>query len=236
MLSGFSFQQELRQVRHGARESADRELLDRWLSDPRADEIWGAIREAAEHSGKAASPLEFIQTIIKARRSAQASVNRTYGTSWTKKFGRKVAVPGFNDEWATALPALKKKLAALSTKLGPLEVAGILEEEADFIRLLHRRYFGFADHLKLPDQPHPFPLSRKDQKGSRVRRLFAQIVCHHLQTHYGRWFEGPVATLTEIAFPGKEMDKDDVIKARRQRQPVTERRQPKGTFNRKIRD
>jgi hypothetical protein len=172
---------------------ADRKLVDRWRADDRAEGLWRAI---AEQSDKI-STAELIRIVLGARRSAQASVNR---------------VRMFEDELSAVLPAVKKRLAKLSSppsNLGPLQA-----QEA---RDLRRYHFNFRDHLGLPGQ-QKFELSRKDQAGSRVRRLFVQIVSHQLHERCGKWFDEQVAPLTEIAFPrGKELDVEDVRKARTRR-------------------
>jgi hypothetical protein len=171
--------------------SADRELIQRWREDPRVEEVWRAIHKAAP----LLMPTDLITTILAARRSTRASINRA-GL--------------FNKELAAILPAAKERLSRLSSlppNLGPLE--------AQEIRDLRRRYFGFSDHLGLPGQPK-FKLSPKDQRGSRVRKLFVQIVSHDLHQRCGKWLPEQVAALTEIAFPGgKELDAEDVKKARR---------------------
>jgi hypothetical protein len=212
-LDAYVFAREQAGITQGAQRDksftgADRKLIDRWKTDDRAEKLWKSIKDAAPPD--TIQPVEFIETVLKARRSAQASINRMYGT--------KGLLPGFNDEWATFVPALKKKLFKTLSQsppgLGPLEVAAILEQAAEDVRNLHRFYFGYADHLGLPGQ-EKFELSRKDQDGSRVRRLFVQIVSHYLHERCGRWFDEQVAALTEITFPdGKELDAEDIRKAR----------------------
>jgi hypothetical protein len=221
-----SFQQELRAY-PPPKASAARQLIDRWLDDERADEVWTRL-QAARPDAEAAS---FIKTVIDARRSAQATVNRIFGATWYRG-GQRTKIPGFNDEWAVVFPALRKELGSLSPHLGPLSVAAILEDAAQELRDLHRRHFGFADHAR-------FELSRKDQRGSRVRRLFMQITGNYFFENFGRPFDNEVAILAGIAFPGgKELDRDDVINARH---PTTARSRSKrkkrrsGTFKPKIR-
>jgi hypothetical protein len=51
-----------------------------------------------------------------------------------------------------------------------------------------------------------------------------QIVSDYLHRNCGRWFDDEVATLTEIAFPGKQLSSGDVAKLR-----------SSGTFDRKNR-
>jgi hypothetical protein len=237
-LAAYVFAREQAGITQGAQRDksftgADRKLIDRWKTDDRAEKLWKSIKDAVPPD--TIQPVEFIEIVVKARRSAQASVNRMYGTKGIRgnfaKFGpdggivyfKRELMLGFKREWAAALPDLKKtlskKLSQSPASIGPLEVASILERAAEEVRNLHRFHFGFADHLGLPG-PKKFELSRKDQNGSRVRRLFVQIVSHYLHQRCGKRFDEQVAYLAEIAFPGgKELHPEDIKKARR------------GTFN-----
>jgi hypothetical protein len=50
-----------------------------------------------------------------------------------------------------------------------------------------------------------------------VRLLFMQIMGDYFLSLTGKWMDDQVAALTEIAFPGKPLDRDDVIAARKPR-------------------
>jgi hypothetical protein len=216
VLSPSSFKSELLQYR--TRASADREVIARWCQDARAENLWKSLQKATGGALKAA---DFIKIVLEARRSAQASVNRVYGAE-IKGVPR---VPGFNEASAYALQALKEELKLVPDALPStlLEAADFLEggadffeEKAQYFRNLHKSYLRHSDHLGLPDGPK-FKLSRKDQSGSRVRKLFTQITSEWLSTRCGGRMDDAVATLTEIAFPGKQISADDVASIRKNR-------------------
>jgi hypothetical protein len=213
------FRQELKSYPR-PKATASRKLIDRWLEDDRADEIWTKLKK----SRPAAEAASFIRAMINARRSAGATVNRVFGVPGV--------LVGFNDEWAVLFPALKKRLGTLSKNLGPLDVAAILDSTALELRAMHFMYLGGSDHAR-------FELSRKDQDGSRVRKLFMQIAGNYFLENFGGYFDEESAALAEIAFPGgKELYRSDAINARK---PTTtaerlkNRRHRSGTFKRKIR-
>jgi hypothetical protein len=212
----------------GNRNSADLQLLAAWIEDPRADDTWRELKKLRPDI----DPAAFIKTVLRARRSAQASVNRVYGAeigSYPKRFA------GFNEASAYALQAIKEnmKLTIDALPSAPLEVADFLdgaadflEEQAQYIRNLHEFYCGYSDHLGLPDGPK-FELSRKSMNRkkskpdsrveavTRVRRLFMQIMSKWLSTRCGRWMDDEVASLTEIAFPGPQLFASDVASVRK---------------------
>jgi hypothetical protein len=202
MLSQPSFKTELQ--RYQAKNTADRDLIARWQADDRFEKLWKSIRAAKGDL----PPADLIKFVLQARRSAQASVNRVHGANW--KGGR---LPGFNEAWANVKKDLVAKLA-VATALG---AATLLDRAAQEVRDLHCFYFGFSDHLGLPEGPK-FELSRKDQSGalvSRVRKLFIQICAGWFTKMLGRPFDEAVAALTEIAFPGPELQAEGVIGARK---------------------
>jgi hypothetical protein len=202
--------------------TADRSHIARWR-DRAQDDLWETIQRAIPHDRPAIESAEFIKTVLAARRSAIASVNRVFGFPGSKKIK---PVPGFNEEWAYVLAALKKRLSKLPTRLGPIEVATILEEVAQDVRDLHRFRFGFADHLGLPARkkfelsqkskherqrpqgagygrrhlPGPALAAQTDRKGLRAKKLFMQIVHDYLHLHCNRYLDSVVASLTAIAF------------------------------------
>src|ERR1019366_1549163 len=105
----------------GNRNSADMQVIDRWLRSLDMEKAWVNIKRRAPTLAAA----DFIQTVLNARRSAVASVNRVFGSKWIGPLGQSRKVPGFNDEWAAIFPSLKAQLAQRLSKssLKPLEVA-----------------------------------------------------------------------------------------------------------------
>ena len=219
MLSRASFKGELSAFRAGLyrprkpgavgnRNSADLELLDRCLADDRAEEIWRALIKRRPD----AEPSSFIKTVLAARRSAAATIERRRS---------------FKGQWEFDFAALKKRLAKLKQSAGPLAIAVVLDDAAARLRDLHAFHFGFADHAK-------FELSRKDQGGSRRRKLFMQTMGDYFSRQFGAPLDDHAATLAEIALADNELHRDH---ARNVRRPTTARargRRP-GTFKSKKR-
>ncbi len=201
MLSRASFKSELATFRAGLcrprqpggignRNSADLELLDRWTGDDRAEEIWRALKKRRPN----AEPASFIRTVLAARRSAVATVART---------------TSFKAQWDIDFGKLKKRLAKLEQSAGPLAIATALDDAAARLRDLHAFHFGFTDHAK-------FELSRKDQGGSRRRKLFMQIMGEYFSKQYGaRLDDHHAAALAEIALADHELLPDHARNARR---------------------
>jgi hypothetical protein len=68
-----------------------------------------------------------------------------------------------------------------------------------------------------PFKPFPISVSRKSHAfgggaslNSRVLNVFMKLMSNHLKATYGRPFNEIVATLTDIAFPGRETTVDQV--------------------------
>lgn len=191
----------------GNRNSADTALMKRWLDDDRAEEIWTKIKPKAPDL----TPTEFIQAVLKARRSAAASVSRTFGVPGI--------VGGFNNEWKKFLPYLRKRLAmqlsGSPSALRAIEVAEILEDAARETRRVHRYHFGFSDQVE-------FDLKREGSNEDRSRVAFFGLMRDFLQRHCGERLYDVIAFLAEIAFDGgKEIDAEHVRDALRKRSKKT---------------
>jgi hypothetical protein len=77
----------------------------------------------------------------------------------------------------------------------------------------------FCTHLMSMSRPLPVTGHISvDRKGSRKRQRFSARLSEHLHLLAGRWCDAEVATLTEIAFPGKEIT-IDMVRAARRRHP-----------------
>jgi hypothetical protein len=147
-------------------------------------------------------PTEFIQNVLKLRRTAVATVNRLYGT---KGINGRSTTPGFNKQWESYLPELKQRLSKVSKRLPPFEVLCVLQAAASDTQDLLGFYFGHGGLA-------PFEPSQKDQNGVRVRKLFVQMIHNYLRHHCGPHnLNEEIAVLTEIAFPGRELHESDVI-------------------------
>jgi hypothetical protein len=174
----------------GYRSTADLQLINRWIIDERAEAVWRTLikqRSSAESA-------ELIKAVLKARRMAGATIAR-------KRI--------FSREWSEALSSLKKHVAALPESLEPLGVAEALHYMAHEMRDLCE-FHALDDGLNAP-----FPLSRKDQRGSRRRRLFMQIMADYFLREFGTPLDDCVATLAEIALDDPELQHDHARNARR---------------------
>ena len=196
MLAKPSFREELR--RYTAKGVANKQIVERWKRRTDADSIWEAISAACPDLG----PADIIAAVIRFRARAQSTVNQIYGVTATAP-GVVVTIPGINKEW----DSVKEKLDSLTRSPGSFDpeaadnIVGKLEE-------LHLRYVAAVDGATL---------SRKDEGGTRVLRLFWQLIGDYLQTNSGRWFDSEVARLTEIAFNLPRIEPANIAASRNQR-------------------
>jgi hypothetical protein len=233
MLSRSSFKTELETFRAGLyrprkpggignSNTADDNLLKHWIGDERAEEIWRALKKRRPDT----EPASFIRTVLAASRSAQATVNRVYGSSWRNRRGQKFEVRGFKAEWAVFFPALKRHIRTLPDNLSPLDVAAIFDDAAQQVRDRHSFYFGSADHAR-------FELSRKDEDDSRRLKVFVQIMGDYFFRQFGAPLHDHAVTLAEIV-ADRPLPRDFARNARR---PTTTRVRAKkrrgGTFGSK---
>ena len=174
--------------------TADVKIIERWIEDLRAEEIWSALKRRSPH----AEPTSFIKIVLFARRSADSTIART---------------TSFKAQWETKLAGLKRQIARLQQSAGPLAIAATLDDAAADLRELHAFHFDSNYYAK-------YPLSRKDQGGSRRRRLFMQIMGDYFTREYGAPLDDHAATLAEIALADHELQRDHARNARR---PTTRR-------------
>jgi hypothetical protein len=176
------------------RGSADREHLDEWAKDPRAEQIWRKL--TARHSVDAN---EFISRVLAARRKAKATLARfTY-----LKEGR--------EYWSDYYRKRARK-ADTADKLSALSEA---RREAEWV-------FDAQEELLLPN-PLPISRQRATALASvhdrRVIRLFVLDVSAYWRERCGSPGDAKIAFLTEIAFPGLYFDAEqgrDLRSARKQ--------------------
>jgi hypothetical protein len=179
--------------------ATDKRHLARWLSDERSEVIWVNIHRRAPDL----SPRDFIAAVLAARRSATASVNRLLGTC---------DLPGFRQEWSTLLAAIKKQvrqeLLTATPNGSPVQLAIALESAARDARMLHSLYL---------DRGNQVAVTRQGSNLDRTRKAFMQIMSEYFKKYCGAQLRAETAALTEIAFPGKEIDLDNVRDALRLR-------------------
>jgi hypothetical protein len=171
--------------------SARREHIDRWIEDPRVQEVWERLAAIAPDL----EAKDFIHVVLMLRqRAASAVAQRKFYieecNSWRAKYDKKL-----------------KRLAC--SRIPDLELAGQLQEVATGLQL-NATILSF-----IPEVPDG-DFSRQDKDGSRVRELFELELGRYFQDICGQWLDWEVAALTEIAFPGKHISEDMV---RQMRQP-----------------
>src|SRR5690242_17250909 len=155
-------------VKPGNRNTADLQIIERWINHPNREAIWKIIRRWAPDLQAA----EFIKEVLRARRKAQSHINRIYGAA-NIKGGYPARFAGFQDEWN----ALRKK-----------------ELSAEVLAAADNLYLRAYDLLNDEYQP-----SRQDIRGTRMLRLFSEIIGDYLQAKCGTWLDVQIAQLAEIA-------------------------------------
>jgi hypothetical protein len=214
--------------------SADTDLLNRWINDPRTEEVWQTIHPHAP--GPTSDVL--IKKVISARRSAVGSANRMFGVPAEGHPNPRTRVGppilrGYNAEWAALVPELKDRLKRIRdllrappAALDPLEAAGWFEwleyeltrtaQEfkwvAEDIRTLHRHYLGAHDQVDLP---------RQGSHDERARGAFIEIMIKFFREHTEQNLLEQIVVLAEIAIPGGEPDPESIARSQRRKRRKT---------------
>jgi hypothetical protein len=179
------------QPKSAKRLTAHQQHLHDWIEDERAQEIWSAITKRAA----AADAQEFIRSVLKARSEARGLIARLAH--------RKAERAATLDRCANIAAKL------FASNCSPSEIADRLESMADSLRDLDE-FWAFL----IPDDVE---VSRKDQSGTRERKLFAQQISRIVHKLCEQWRDSEVAALTEIAFPGCAVDEEQIRKWRTRR-------------------
>jgi hypothetical protein len=172
----------------------DRQFLQAWAADIRAEETWQSFHAACPRTSEAM----FIQLVLAARTVAKS---------------------------ADSVPPIVASFLALERKNLRILVKDALAAPSDSIRadilgeaaVRARRIADWADSF---DEKNNFivrlnNLSRQGKGDTRPRKIFMNFASDHLHMLCGHRLNGVVATLTEIVFPGPEIDPDHVRTARR---------------------
>jgi hypothetical protein len=178
---------------------ADREHLERLAADSRMEDHWNAL-EHVQPLVTWDSPGWFIWHVLAARRAAEF-------------------VRDYPDRELHAQNA--QRLVKFLRKRGEID-----ESSCELLKVLARQ-------LREPEEfepfnPIPIPVSRKSRNtfrghathNSRELKAFMHWMSNHLKSTYGKPFNELVATLTDIAFPGRETTVDQVRAAVK---PTTQR-------------
>jgi hypothetical protein len=208
----------------GNRSSADMQLLERLLDDPRVEEVWQTIHSHAPDLLAA----DLIEQIIFARRSAAASVYRVHGVIAKKQDRKKQdrkrgggrKAQGFNAAWDAHVRELRKYLRRVlkgaPSKINPFYVWQRLDWAAeDILSLWHSYNLGASNQVT-------FNLNRQGSNEDRARNAFVELAIEFFRKHTGReTLEKEVLTgitvLTEIAIPGKEPDPETIARSERRK-------------------
>jgi hypothetical protein len=184
--------------------SADREHLQAWAEDNRAEGIWRKL--TARNSVDAN---EFISHVLKARRNAKALLARIaqskdWREHWRKYYARRAAEIMNNQSLSDAADKLEGLADAM--------------RDAEWV-------FDTRDEYLLPDPPPPIPrqaITKKTLSADwRVVRVFILDLSAYWRERSGSWGDAEVKGLTEIAFPGiGELENEAVRNIRRGSKPV----------------
>jgi hypothetical protein len=173
-------------------DSADREHLDRLANDERMNDHWQTLCQVEPLDPDSAPPGWFIWHMLVARRAAESV-----------------------DDY----PQRQNHARNLEALANFLRKKGQTDQSS--LRLLGE----LANQLREPEEFQPFKelpmsVSRKSHAlgsgaslNSRVLSVFMKLMSRHLKTTHGRPFNEIVATLTDIAFPGRETTIDHVRSA-----------------------
>jgi hypothetical protein len=202
------FSQAIRRFKHLYSLDANAsELLDRWLIDERAEEDWAKINQLAKGQGRRLQPQTLVTIVLEARHIAatrkqlDSGINKT-----TAKYS----------QLANQAEDLGQLFAELSDEEDPTSDSArtFVCNSRQYIRLSKwaaNVLRELADSL--PSLTAGARMSRSDRDGSAERTAFMSRVAHHLSQLCGRPCHGEVATLTEIAFPGREISIEQVRNA-----------------------
>ena len=169
--------------------STRREHIERWMEDPRVQEVWEKLAATAPDL----EPKAFIHFVLMLRQGvSDASAQRYYiekCNTWRAKYNK-----------------VLKRL--VSSQMPDLELARQLENVVEGLQL-NAAILSFVTTLGRDNS------SQQEEDGARARKLFEMELGRYFQDICGQWLDREVAALTEIAFPGKEISEDMVRGMRR---------------------
>ena len=203
----------------GNRNSADLQLLDRWIKrcdrENLDERLWKTLRDAIT------SP-ELIRLVLAGRRKAQATVNQIYGAKWkgpsadeVRHIREKRQAEGAKGPF---LVASDGEIIGLSSEWRKLNQELTDNPSLTNIEILERAcylHFKYADLVgDFNEEPR-----QRDDGGTRLKRLFWDFVGSYLKIRFDKWFDKEIAILTEIAFDllDGSVSSEHIADARRQR-------------------
>ena len=173
----------------------DRALLNRWLVDGRADEVWDVIRAHAEqHDGPTGedAAIYFIIFVLAAKQLAERENELAHDLAAKRA------------EREELLGDLRKSIAEKIKTAPEDQLARWLEWAAVKLR-------------SLPAIATSPPRVRSDRRAARAKTLFISDVSAAVQDITGKYLDEQVAIIAQIAFGVSDICADTVRKARRPR-------------------
>jgi hypothetical protein len=177
------------------RNSADRRHLGDWAQDPRAEEIWQRLNRRKEADAK-----DFIGRVLTARRNAGALMARLTQSKRQREEWHKYYAQRTSDIFAR-----NHSIADIGDEL--LALAYAMQDAA--------HVFDAWDSQMLPRVLPEAATNRQDANNWRVKKLCALELSRFWRMQCGTRGDAEVAALIEIAFPGTEIDAEQVRNARR---------------------
>jgi hypothetical protein len=153
-------------------------ILQRWLDDERAEDVW---KEVAASAGANLTAEEFIRFVIRAAMAARALPER-------KKLGKREA--------NAVITAQRRRVTeAFASNGSPSEIADVLDDAARELRF--RTSFAMLDG---------YPDGASSRRGDRQsRRAFSLTMVDFFKERCGKWMDNETAVLLEITL-GKPVE------------------------------
>jgi hypothetical protein len=187
----------------------DREHLQNWEKDFRAQEIWDKFKE----HNPTASPNELIKPVLKMRREARAWPARiAHVSDWPKELHK---------YYAQRAKEVFARYESLDDVAG--EILVLFYEMMDAVHAVE-----FESRTLLAEKPQHISRQKKTRKRDKtqhdktqhddnwgIHRLFIIAINNFWQRQCGRLDDAAVAALTEIAFPDADISAEQVRNVRR---------------------
>ena len=171
----------------------DRALLQRWLDDGRATEVWSAIRAYSEqHDGPIGvdAPMYLIAFVLQLKKAAEKESEANADIA-----AKTAELRRLKTEFTRQVPRVAKQLP--------------FEKRAKVWEFASKALSGLP-----PIHVSP-PRVRSDRKGSRARTYFIRDLSALVHDLTGRWLHDQVAVITDIAFGTDDIVSSDTIRRAR---------------------
>jgi hypothetical protein len=166
-----NFKQELRE--YPGRGGAIKSILQRWLDDDRAEDIWKMVTSAG---GAGVTAEEFIRFVVRAAMAARALPARIEA----KKQNNRGIIAAQRARVAEAFALMQS----------PTDIADVLEDAAWELR--------FRENFKTLDGYPDGGISRN--RDTQPRRAFSLTMSDFFKERCGKWMDGETGVLLDIVF------------------------------------